>query len=121
MNKYSKKILKFLNKESPKLYSEYELAQMYKIDKHYISETFKDLVDNKLISKECIAKSNGISVSGENYYRSTLKGKSYFKSNFIVHLNKFLYSCLNSILCPIIVSVITTLITIWLSGLFVTE
>lgn len=114
MNKYSKKVLKLLNKESPKLFSKDELSSKFHIDKFYENDIFQELIDNDLINQQCIARSNNISVSGENYYRSTMKGKDYFKNNFKHMLAQLFTSFFNSILCPIIVSVITTLITIYL-------
>lgn len=121
MNKYAKKVLKYLNKNSPKLYSAHELSSKFNIDHYFANEVLKELIDDQLVTKKNILKSNGISTSAVAHYRSTLKGIDYFKNNIKLNLTKFLYSFLNSIFCPIIVSIITTLITIWISKLFGAE
>lgn len=47
----------------------------------------------------------------------TIKGKDYFRNNRI-NVIKYI---LNSVIVPIVVSISTTLLTIWLSGLFPKE
>ncbi len=114
MNKFSKKVLKYLNKQFPKKYSDAELIDKFKIDTNISCEVFDELISQKLVDEALYYETNEKCRTSKSCFSSNLKGLEYFKNNHIDNL-KLIF---NSIICPIIVSVITTLITIWLSKIF---
>lgn len=114
MNKYSRKILKYLNKNFPQKYSDDELINNFKIDTNISNEVFDELLSQNFIEETLYYETCDNYRTSKSCYNSNLKGLEYFKNNRINNL-KLIF---NSIICPIIVSAITTLITIWLSGIF---
>lgn len=106
LDKNSKKVLKQLNKfyENSNFYVEEKaISQMCNIDIYQTQTILKFLISNGYIEKH---KNRELDL-----YHPTVDGKNYF-SNKRKEFFKILF---NSIFCPIIVSLVTTLLTIWLT------
>lgn len=113
MDKYSKIVLKFLNKyaSKDKLISIDNLYKNLNIDETLIDESIKNLKNELYIESEI--KIEHIDNFHHSYpvYCSTIKGKEFFKEQFKNSLKHYFDICLQSIFCPIIVSFLTALIT----------
>lgn len=103
MNKYCKKVLRFLNKNSYKLYMIDEISNICKIEYNLTNQALQELLNQNLI--DCSTYNNN-----QKTFKTNILGKFYFKENLVT----FIKSLFNSIVCPIIVSMVTTLITIWI-------
>ena len=118
MNKYARKILKYLNKHSSKdnPINIDTLYNQFNYDKNTIDRALK-LLDNESlinINRHLYAASNRVVSHMESFYPTTM-GKNYRKDSTNKLLLSSLKLFLKSIFCPILVSLITTLLTIWLA------
>lgn len=107
LDKNCKKVLKQLNKfyKNSNFFVEASaISQMCKLDKY---ET--NTILNFLVSCGYIEKNNYSKVM--DVYHPTIIGKNYFSNQYKIFL-KFI---VGSFICPIVVSLITTLLTLWLS------
>ena len=121
MNKYSRKILKYINKYASKNnpITREQLYKHFQYDKSTINGCINELTDlNFLDSNKTLIAYNDMSTMVDccNYWSTTI-GKDYFINELKTNIINFLKIFFTSIFCPIIVSIITTLITIWLSSL----
>lgn len=108
LDKNSKKILKFLNSihnDVGSFTSDDTIFEICKLDKMTANLSLTYLQDLKLIE-------TGIEwVKSPNvYYRSTLNGTLYFKNKFL----EIFLTFFKSFICPLVVSFITALITLFL-------
>ncbi len=118
MNKYSEKILKYLIKHSSKdsPLTNQDLYNSIPYDNKTIDSSIKQLItEDKIINNtRPFIASNQIRFASISYYPTTI-GKNYFKDKYFSILIKGIKEFIRSIFCPILVSFITTLITIFLS------
>jgi len=118
LDKNSQKILKYLNKHSSSenLIDIETLCDKTKFDINTAKEITNSLYKNKLINKKTklIVTQDRIVAHGLDRFYSTNKGKQYFN---VKHQEKF-EQYLNSILCPIIVSILTNVVVWTLKYLF---
>lgn len=107
MDKYSKKILKYLNKNSDddKAVPVVKIYNSFKIDIITINNSLDFLNNNGYVLKHC-------GHSGTIIYHSTSKGKDYFKDNFKNNLFNVFKIIFLDIFCPLLVAYITARITI---------
>lgn len=106
MNKKEQKILKILNKET-NIYNGLSievLIQKTNYSEDELTELLNDLIEKKLIYSKFL---NVNDIDLFELYYSTLNGKSHFRSK----KKKLLEKIILNFLCPIAVSLITTLIT----------
>ena len=111
MNKKEKRILKLLNKETNP--NKGLIINMLRKKTNYSEEELEELLEDLI--KKGLVDSNFIDIYNVNIdkeYYSTLTGKQFFKNQ----KNKFLEKIFINIFCPIIVSFITTLITIFFTN-----
>lgn len=115
MDKYSEKILKYLNKNSSEE-NPLNRKTLYKelnYDKQTIDSSLGLLIsENKIVSKNhIIATSNSVASTIVSVYPTTI-GKNYFKDKYISKIINGIKEFVRSIFCPILVSIVTTLLTL---------
>lgn len=116
LDKYSRKILKYLNKncsEQNPISSE-DLESKFDFDCQTFRYSFNQLKEGIYIQPIC----KEIHDCLVDYYCSSTKGKSYFKDAIKQFLKNTTKEFFRSILCPIIVAFFTTLLTLLLSSIF---
>lgn len=90
-----------------------KISSICKINPNFTNEILENLYKNKFVNRQCIAQSNGISVSSINHYYVTNLGNEYFNMKRKEAFSQFQ----KSIICPIIVSILTTKITLIVDNL----
>lgn len=104
MNKLSKlqqKLLKYIIENSNVVFD--SLLVKFDLSKDFLIENLTYLRDLGLIEKD---------TNFRGFVNATILGKNYFEFKHQYWFELFI----KSILCPIIVSFITTLVTLWLKG-----
>ncbi|MCI8346584.1 MAG: hypothetical protein HFJ12_01370 [Bacilli bacterium] len=120
MDKYSEKILKYLNKNSSKdnpLIND-ELYNSIPYDRKTIESSIKQLIsENKIVNNtRPYFVSDTIMSSSVSYYPTTI-GKNYFKDKYISKIINGIKVFVRSIFFPILVSIVTTLLTLLINNL----
>ena len=118
MNKNTKKVLKYLNK-----HSSYEnpvdildISKDCHFEKVFTKELLEELITDKLIKTRKSGRATNQYTEIVTMYYSSNIGKSYFSSKRLKTFQEILKGFIHSIFCPIVVSIITTLITLLLVG-----
>ncbi len=120
LDKYSEKILKYLNKNSSKdnpLIND-ELYNSIPYDRKTIESSIKQLIsENKIVNNtRPYFVSDTIMSSSVSYYPTTI-GKNYFKDKYISKIINGIKVFVRSIFFPILVSIVTTLLTLLINNL----
>lgn len=117
MNKYSIKILKYLNKHSSKdkpIKLE-KLYQVFSFDEQTIKNSVEILEKNKLINYMNYGEYCDDIIFCVKYFYSNTAGKDYFKDIYLNNIKSFLLKCsellFDRIILTIVVSIITSILT----------
>ena len=114
LDKNSKKILKYINKHSSKqnTINAQTLSEKTALDIDIVKEIAFHLNKDYLINivKKAVATQDGLQFYNTEQFYPTNKGKEYFNVQRKEQINLYL----RSIFCPIIVSLVTTLLTLLL-------
>ncbi len=120
MDKYSEKILKYLNKNSSENnpLANDKLYKSIPYDRKTIESSIKQLIsENKIVNNtRPYFVSNTIMSSSVSFYPTTI-GKNYFRDKYIFKIINGIKEFVRSIFCPIIVSIVTTLLTLLINNL----
>lgn len=120
LDKYSEKILKYLNKNSSENnpLANDKLYKSIPYDRKTIESSIKQLIsENKIVNNtRPYFVSNTIMSSSVSFYPTTI-GKNYFRDKYIFKIINGIKEFVRSIFCPIIVSIVTTLLTLLINNL----